>query len=835
MRQLNNITGALNRLGANSGRLPGIPKYLAEKLLFLWTGKYDGDNLLNALGDDYITVTDRDWTSRWVPEDTEATFSVPDEADYLSADTDGFWFDGSDDIVQKTITDLLFSKTQRTFIKYRDVEPYDIIGIGILKDDVVLTLADKIRLNRYFRLWVEYWGEMMDSGYMKGNRMLGGTYVISATIAAGDPDKIAIRMSDPLDDTSTPAPSAFTISPSRTVTGVVISGDTVTLTVSVPFEYGNVTVSYAKPLTNPLKDLDGEEISDFTRGVMNNTINIVVEGHSFAMASAFTPQIIVDRYGDGQVYAYPTSGSTVAGIAGRAETTDAKLVTNKGNILIIWIGTNDITNSAGTGTSTYNALKSYVEARIAAGWTVFTFTCTPSTYTGKDAGFEAERGVFNELLRSDLATLSKSYVVDTDTEEHLVDSTDTLYFYDLLHPQWLGAYYAVELLFAKMATVLGSNAVPPAEIDVPINLTLAATGTGAAVATMRIKVTADVTATLTGAAHFYTDVNGTTGESSTYTFIPYGGEKCIYLKCTTGTATLVLSKNKVSNFGGVSSSVGWTAGTNAPSIGGDISQFDDAECIVVNGNNTLSGSVTALTQLTILSVFGSNTISGSVTALTQLTILNVTGSNTLTGDVSLLVSLVTFICEGSNTLSGSITGMTNLSTLKVLGSNTLTGSVENKTALIYLWLYGSNTVSGDIGVNNVVTGITTLLLNPTRITYTAGATWSNATIVILPAAGYGFSVATQISMLIDMNNSASGPASKSINLNTINNDTMADTTQGGIWGDFDGETTPSDLAVAYKSLVRTKSNTITLRGITAPGGSGDGTGLPAGFGDWYRS
>ena len=64
---------------------------------------------------------------------------------------------------------------------------------------------------------------------------------------------------------------------------------------------------------------------------------------------------------------------------------------------------------------------------------------------------------------------------------------------------------------------------------------------------------------------------------------------------------------------------------------------------------------------------------------------------------------------------------------------------------------------------------------------------------------------------------------------------MADTNQGGIWGDFDGETSPSALATAYKTLIRTRGVTVTLRGITVPGVSGDGTGFPAGFGDWYRS
>ena len=54
-------------------------------------------------------------------------------------------------------------------------------------------------------------------------------------------------------------------------------------------------------------------------------------------------------------------------------------------------------------------------------------------------------------------------------------------------------------------------------------------------------------------------------------------------------------------------------------------------------------------------------------------------------------------------------------------------------------------------------------------------------------------------------------------------------------GDFSGTAAPSSLAIAYKNLIRVKTNTISLDVIVVPSVSGDGTGFPAGFGDWYRS
>lgn len=175
MRGINNITRGVNRLGINAGKPAGLPSALRAKFLFLWSGKYDGDNLKDDLGGAaVITVTDKDWTTNFIPPTTAATFAVPDNATFLAADgADDFWFDASDTLLQKTHANLIASTTARTFIKYADVTPHNVIGIGILKAGETLTDGEKIKLNRYFRLWAEYWGELMDSGYVKSNRIVG--------------------------------------------------------------------------------------------------------------------------------------------------------------------------------------------------------------------------------------------------------------------------------------------------------------------------------------------------------------------------------------------------------------------------------------------------------------------------------------------------------------------------------------------------------------------------------------------------------------------------------------------------------------------------------------
>ena len=68
---------------------------------------------------------------------------------------------------------------------------------------------------------------------------------------------------------------------------------------------------------------------------------------------------------------------------------------------------------------------------------------------------------------------------------------------------------------------------------------------------------------------------------------------------------------------------------------------------------------------------------------------------------------------------------------------------------------------------------------------------------------------------------------------------LADTTQGGIWGNFDvNPVEPSALAEALKIINPSTNphfNNVTIAGITRPSAEGDGTGFPLGFGDWWRS
>lgn len=560
-----------------------------------------------------------------------------------------------------------------------------------------------------------------------------------------------------------------------------------------------------------------------------HNINIVIEGHSFMIPTGRPSINIVDRFEESEYYVYPTSGSSIAGIVAREDTTDAQLIAGEVNVLVVWIGVNDLSDILGDGTTEATALLSYVADRITAGWDVYVYTMTPSTYFGKGETFEAKRILFNAALRA--YSNDKYNLLDTDTVTELDDSTDTLYYYDLLHLTWLGGEYAAELFFDALEAKYTADCMQPVETDVPMTLTLTSTGDGSGVATLVMSSSKDVLITLGDNAKFYSDAGGTLDESSTWTVTPVGGNKTRYIKCSGGEATMTFARNKIITWGsgGVN---GWASSTNAPSISGDMSQFTNLTYLYVAGNNTLSGDISTLTGLTNIFIAGSNTISGSISNMTELLAMKVNGSSTLMGAVT-NTKLTSIDVDASTNFSGDITGLTGLTFLNVRDTNTITGSLANKTSLTYLYMVASASCYGDIGGSGtaaMVNGITTLVLNSCgTITYTPGATWSNATVQILNSL-----TQTIISnMLIDM--AVAGPTSKGINFNNATNASMADTAQGGIWGDFDGETSPSALATAYKNLIQVRSNTVTLNGITVPGISGDGVGFPAGFGDWYRS
>jgi len=205
----------------------------------------------------------------------------------------------------------------------------------------------------------------------------------------------------------------------------------------------------------------GYHVANFTPlgALLNQTslwetmqFNLVTEGHSFMARGYWDLRVNTNV---SAFYNSSASGATISTIEGKAATVDSKLVTESDtlkNILVLWIGVNDVPNTAGKGEECYDLLKPYVQDRITAGWKVFLFTMTPSTYL-RDATFEAERVIFNGLLRSDLATITGVYIVDTDTDARFNDTTNKAIYEDKLHPTGPGLIIANQLFDTKLRSV----------------------------------------------------------------------------------------------------------------------------------------------------------------------------------------------------------------------------------------------------------------------------------------------------------------------------------------------------------------------------------------------
>lgn len=166
-----------SRIGAKISRISlfirfniagGLPSALQDKFLFLWTGNISDNELVNEVGPDNITINNQDFSTDYIPDDSDATFNIPDTLAYQTADEDNLWYDGS---VQNVTQDQLVAQDYtRTLVKYADSSPYHVYWIGILKSGEVLSDAEIEQISRYFRLWAFWSGYWVDEGAIKENR-----------------------------------------------------------------------------------------------------------------------------------------------------------------------------------------------------------------------------------------------------------------------------------------------------------------------------------------------------------------------------------------------------------------------------------------------------------------------------------------------------------------------------------------------------------------------------------------------------------------------------------------------------------------------------------------
>jgi len=268
-------------------------------------------------------------------------------------------------------------------------------------------------------------------------------------------------------------------------------------------------------------------------------------------------------------------------------------------------------------------------------------------------------------------------------------------------------------------------------------ITVTKFGDGSGTTTIKIVTDVNQTFVLTETAKFYSDQAGTLDESSTWA-VTTGAVRTRYIKNSGVAAKLLVKAKNIISAGEPGADFLRMNAPGSPVTTYNISHFENVTRIrMVDGGHTISGSITGLTKLISIAMASyTGTISGSINGLTQCTYFSVRGGNTISGNINNFPTTLTFLCAaGTNTLSGSLTNFTSLYSINVTGNNT---------------------IYGDLGVNNVCDGINDFfVLNPCAMTtYTAGGTWENVSITIIPSVGYGLDATEIDNMLIDMANSA---------------------------------------------------------------------------------
>lgn len=151
-----------------------LPSSIRALFSFLWLGDVSGNELVDVIAGNNITVTNKDF-SDIIPSTSSATLAMANVAALKTDDGfDGAWFDDAGTPKTVTPAQLIGNDYSRTIVKYDHESPYNIRWIGILDDGVTLTSDQINALHLYFQLHIFWSGGFSDYGYLKDNKPLEG-------------------------------------------------------------------------------------------------------------------------------------------------------------------------------------------------------------------------------------------------------------------------------------------------------------------------------------------------------------------------------------------------------------------------------------------------------------------------------------------------------------------------------------------------------------------------------------------------------------------------------------------------------------------------------------
>lgn len=144
--------------------------------------------------------------------------------------------------------------------------------------------------------------------------------------------------------------------------------------------------------------------------------------------------------GQGLNYIYPVAPSNSYGtlIADAITRVDPILAEEGTKYLVIFAGTNDRFLNGTSGAAVWALLESYINARIAAGWTATNIGV--GTMLPRQGQYESDRATLNGLIRSNATTMGYK-VCDFAMDSRIGDAGDennATYYFDTIHPTAAG-------------------------------------------------------------------------------------------------------------------------------------------------------------------------------------------------------------------------------------------------------------------------------------------------------------------------------------------------------------------------------------------------------------